>query len=79
MTFLIAIGWQRVLSHFGAIIIGSFSTKSRIISNEVPPEPIIMAARKTVSDASASDNKVSAFFLELRCFERESSLEIPLR
>jgi hypothetical protein len=25
-------GWQRVLSHLGAIIIGSLLTKSRIIS-----------------------------------------------
>jgi hypothetical protein len=27
-------GWQRVLSHLGAIIIGSLLTKSRIISKD---------------------------------------------
>ena len=35
---------------------------------------------KTEFEKYLKDNNiVSAFFLELRCFERESSLEIPLR
>jgi hypothetical protein len=39
-------GWQRVLSHLGAIIIGSLLTKSRIISKEALPEPTIIPAKR---------------------------------
>ena len=39
---------ETVLTHRGAIIIGNFSTRSRIISNEALPEPMIIPARKVV-------------------------------
>ena len=45
-----AIGCERVLSHLGATITGSFSTRSRIISNEALPEPIIIPALSVVSE-----------------------------
>jgi hypothetical protein len=37
-----------VLSHLGAIIIGSLLTKSRIISKEALPEPTIIPALSVV-------------------------------
>ena len=49
ITSLIAMGWLLVLSHFGVIITGSFSTRSRIISNDALPEPSMIPARRTVS------------------------------
>ena len=45
----LAIGCVLVKTHFGAIIIGNFSHKSLIISNEELPEPTIIPARKTVN------------------------------
>jgi len=38
-----------VFNHFGAIITGNFSTKSRIISKEELPEPTIIPALKVVN------------------------------
>ena len=41
-------GCERVFSHLGAIITGSFSTRSRMISNDALPEPMMMLARNVV-------------------------------
>jgi hypothetical protein len=41
-------GWERVWSHRGATITGSFSTRSRMISNEALPEPTMMPLRRVV-------------------------------
>jgi hypothetical protein len=46
-----AIGWQRVASHFGQIMIGRRSVRWRIISNDRLPEPTITAARNSVTRA----------------------------
>jgi hypothetical protein len=60
----IAMGWQRVLSHLGAIIIGSLLTKSRIISKEALPEPTIIPALSVVVGKVPVFRMVSTFFLE---------------
>jgi hypothetical protein len=59
----IAMGWQRVLSHLGAII-GSLLTKSRIISKEALPEPTIIPALSVVVGKVPVFRMVSTFFLE---------------
>ena len=57
-----------MLNHLGVIIIGNFSTRSLIISNEELPSPIIIPARSAVKLYSPSANSISTFF----------SLSIPL-
>ena len=50
LVSLIAIGWQRVrVTHRGQIIAGSTSTRWRSISNDALPEPMITAARSSVT------------------------------
>ena len=58
---------------------GSFSTKSLIISKEALPEPIIIPDRIVVRLKEPLDKIVSTFFLDSRCFERWVSLTIPLK
>jgi len=48
-TSLIAMGCVRVSTHFGAIIIGNFSHKSLMISNDELPEPTIIPALKQLN------------------------------
>jgi len=43
-----AIGWVRVSTQRGQIITGSRSTSARIISKDVLPEPITIAARSSM-------------------------------
>ena len=47
----IAIGWHKVFTHFGAIITGSFSHKSRMISKDALPAPMIMLALSIVVES----------------------------
>ena len=49
-TSAMAMGWQRVwVTHRGQTITGSTSTRCRSISKEALPEPMITAARSSVS------------------------------
>ena len=48
MTLRIEMGWHRVLAHFGVIMKGSFSARSRMISKEAEPEPTMIEARSVV-------------------------------
>ena len=41
-------GLTSLLIHLGATIIGNFSTKSRTISKDAEPDPIMILERKTV-------------------------------
>jgi hypothetical protein len=66
-----------VLSHLGAIIIGSLLTKSRIISKEALPDTIIPALSVVVGKVPVF--RMVSIFLEAKCFDKESSLTIPLR
>ena len=43
------IGWQRVLTQRGVIMIGRRSVRFRRISNDALPEPMTMAARNSVT------------------------------
>ena len=63
------IGWHLVFSHLGAIMIGSFSTKSHMISKEALPEPIIIPALKVVKLISPSLSSTSTFFLESKLWQ----------
>ena len=71
-------GWALVKIHFGAIITGSFSTRSRMISNDALPDPTIIPARKTVNAYFSLFKMSSTFRLDFRCFESLLSFEIPL-
>ena len=60
-------------------MMGSFSTRSRIISKEELPDPTIIPDLKVVK-LYISDFKVdSTFFLESKCLESLVSLVITLR
>ena len=48
-TSRIAIGWQRVRTHFGVVIAGSTWVRWRSISNDIDPEPMMTAARNSVT------------------------------
>ncbi len=74
-----AIGWQRVFTHRGTVITGNFSVRSRMISKEALPEPIMIAARKTVNAALAVCKTSSTFRRESRCSDKFSSLVMPLK
>ena len=74
ITSEIPIGWHFVFNHLGAIIMGNFSTKSRIISKEALPEPIMIPARKVVSANFPLLNSVSTFFLNLDVLIKSQSL-----
>ena len=80
MTSRMPSGWQRELSQRGVTITGSFSTMSRIISNEADPDPMIMLARSTVSCAvRAWPSTSSTARRERRCTLRSWSLAMPER
>lgn len=68
------IGWHFVLSHFGAIITGSFSTKSRMISKDAPPEPIMIAALSDVKGTLEVPSTSSVFCLDFRWSDNSVSL-----
>ena len=68
-----------VFSHFGVIIIGSFSTRSLIISKDALPEPTIIPARKAVSGILLSFNLFSTARRECKCFDRCVSFTIPVK
>ncbi|MPM27094.1 hypothetical protein SDC9_73599 [bioreactor metagenome] len=72
-------GWHLVLSHCGAIIIGNFSTKSRIISKEALPDPTIIPALKVVNATLELASIVSTFLRDCKCFDKCASFTIPLR
>ena len=44
-----AIGWQRLRTHLGTTITGNTSTSERSISKLALPEPMITAARSSVT------------------------------
>ncbi len=48
-TSLMAIGWHLVLTHDGVVMTGSTSVKCRIISKLTEPDPMITAARSSVT------------------------------
>ena len=73
------IGEHFVKSHLGVIITGSFSTKSRIISNEALPEPTIIPALRQVKLKFPFSSSSSTVFLERRCLDKLDSLTIPLK
>ena len=73
-------GWQREFSQRGVTITGSFSTKSRIISNDAEPDPMMMLARSTVSWALvAAASTLSTALRERRWMLRSWSLAMPER
>ena len=49
ITSEMPMGWHLTCNHLGVIIIGSFSTKSLIISKEALPDPIMIPARNAVN------------------------------
>ena len=62
-------GWHLVFNHLGAIITGSFSTKSRIISNDALPDPTMIPALRVVKLNVPVCNIPSTRFLDSKCFE----------
>ncbi len=48
MTSSIAIGWATTRTHWGVTMIGSFSTRARIISNDNEPDPMTIEARNSM-------------------------------
>ena len=44
-----AMGWQRVATQRGVIMMGSRSVRARSISKDALPEPMTMAARNSVT------------------------------
>jgi hypothetical protein len=56
-----------VLTHFGVIIIGNLSTRYRNISKDAEPEPIIIAARSTVTGTPVEASAVSTSRREGKC------------
>ena len=80
MTSRMPSGWQRELSQRGVTMTGSFSTKSRIISNEAEPEPMMMLARSTVSRSGWwRASTCSTAERERKCTLRARSLAMPER
>ncbi len=72
-------GWQRVLSHLGVTITGSFSTRSRMISNEALPDPRMMPALSVVSGALAVASTSSTFLRDCRCLLSSPAFASPPR
>ena len=62
-------GWVFVFSQRGVIITGSFSTRSRIISNELLPEPTMIPALSVVTGIPLVRRITSTCAREARCFE----------
>ena len=74
-----AIGWVRVATHRGQIITGRRSTRARIISKEVLPEPMMMAARSSrVGTPEAARMRPTSWRLA-RWLERSSPSPSPPR
>ena len=73
---LTEMGCVRVKIHLGATIMGSFSTRSRMISNDALPDPTIIPARNTVKAYLSLFKISSTFLLELRCFESLFSFDM---
>ena len=68
-----AIGWVRVATHRGVIMTGRCSTSWRVSSQEIPPCPTIIPARKVVTGTPASPSIRSTSRRLRRCSERSSS------
>ena len=49
-----AIGWQRLSTHRGVTMTGSTSTRYRSISKLAEPEPMMIAARSSVTGTGPS-------------------------
>ncbi len=60
-------GCASVDTHRGVIMIGNRSTRYRRISNDAEPEPMIMAARNTVTGTEPDARAVSTSRREARC------------
>ena len=58
-TLLMAMGCVLVFNHLGAIITGSFSTRSRMISKETLPEPTIIPVQRMVRPYFPADSTFS--------------------
>ena len=72
-------GCDLVLSHLGATIRGSFSTRSRIISNDALPLPRMIPALSVVRWYEPLESSSSTVLRDPRCFDRVAVLTIPLR
>ena len=70
ITFWTAIGWHGVFTHFGVIMTGNRWTRYRRISKEAEPEPMIIAARSTVTGTPAEASAPSTSRREDRCLLR---------
>lgn len=68
-----------MITPMGVIMTGSFSTRSRTISNEALPDPTMMPARSVVSGTRPALSTFSTLWREARCCESWSLLAMPPR
>ena len=64
------IGWQRVPTQRGVIMIGSRSVRWRRISNDALPEPMMIAARNSVTGTPCAASSFPVCCRLARCFDR---------
>ena len=69
----IPIGWQRVATHRGVIMTGRRSVRCRRISNDALPEPMITAARNSVTGTPAAASSAPVSCRLARWCERSAS------
>ncbi len=68
-----AIGWVLVVAQCGTTMAGRCSTSCRVISQEMPPCPITIAARSTVTGTDPAASSRSTSRRERRWADRSSS------
>lgn len=68
-----AIGWIRVETQLGVTMTGSRSVRYRSISKDAEPEPMMTAARSTVTGTPASSRMRATSARERRCGESSRS------
>ena len=76
MTSATAMGWVRVITHRGVTMAGRWSTSWRVISQEMPPSPMTMPARRVVTGTPDSA-RADSTSRRLRRWADSSSLSSP--
>ena len=67
------IGWQRVSTQRGVIMTGRRSVRWRRISNEALPEPMMTAARNSVTGTPCAASSAPVSWRLARWWERSAS------
>ena len=70
-----AIGWHLVRTHFGVVITGRTSVRERSISKEREPDPMITAARTSVTGVAPEARMLPTSWRLLRWGECSASSE----